>query len=98
MDPREQLIKRSIHKLDDGKVIHMLQSVLDDEVPIKPKVVRAQIWKCQLIEQVGDDLKIVDIANMDMKGNFPSRMMNMVISKMLTKGIKEITNEMAKTA
>ena len=98
MDAREQLIKRTIHRLDDGKVIHMLQSVLDDEVPIKPKVVRAQIYKCQLIEQVGDDLSIVDIASLDLKGNFPARMMNMIISKMMTKGIKEITDEMAKTA
>ena len=63
---------------------------------IKPKVVRAQMWKTQLIEQIGDDLSIVDISNMDMKGNFPSRMMNMVISKMLTKGIKEITDAMNK--
>ena len=54
------------------------------------------MWKTQLIEQIGDDLSIVDISNMDMKGNFPSRMMNMVISKMLTKGIKEITDAMNK--
>jgi hypothetical protein len=33
---------------------------------------------------------------MDMKGNFPARLMNMVISKMLTKGIKEITDALAK--
>ena len=46
MDPREQLIKRTVLKQDDGKVIHMLQSVMDDEVPIKPNVVRAQFWKC----------------------------------------------------
>lgn len=32
---------------------------------------------------------------MDLKGNFPSRMMNMVISKMLSKGIKEITDALA---
>jgi hypothetical protein len=41
MDPREQVIKRTIIKQPDGKVLHLFQSVMDDEVPIKPNVVRA---------------------------------------------------------
>ena len=34
MDPREQIIQRTIKKTDDGKTLHIIRSVLDDEFPI----------------------------------------------------------------
>ena len=47
MDAREQVIKRTVKRLEDGSVLHLLQSVLDDEFPITDGIVRAQMFKCQ---------------------------------------------------
>ena len=41
VDPREQLLRRTVIDNGDGTWIHLLQSVLDDEFPITDGVVRA---------------------------------------------------------
>jgi hypothetical protein len=40
MDAREQVLKRTIALQPDGKTIHCFQSVLIDEIPITPKLMR----------------------------------------------------------
>lgn len=83
IDPREQVIKRTVIKNDDGTYIHLLQSVLDDEFPITDGIVRAQFYKCQLIKQSAENpknMELTDISNMDLKGHFPPRMINMIAS------------------
>ena len=40
MDPRDMLVKRTIRKLENGEFLHLIQSVLDDDVPIRAGTIR----------------------------------------------------------
>ncbi len=62
-----------------------MRSVLDDEIPLKANVVRMEMMKIQELEQVGEDLKMVDVTYMDMKGYIPASMMNIVMITMISK-------------
>lgn len=93
IDMREQVIKRTVKKLDDGSWLHLIQSVLDDEFPITEGIVRAQFFKCQLLKPCEDnpkDLNVTDISNMDLKGHFPPRMLNMIATQGLSRGLPEL--------
>ena len=93
IDPREQVIKRTVKKQEDGSILHLLQSVMDDEFPIVDGVVRAQMYKCQVLRQAEDNPKdcvMTDISSMDLKGRFPARMINMIASQTLSKAFPEL--------
>lgn len=97
IDAREQVIKRTVKKLDDGSYMHLLQSVLDDEFPITDGIVRAQFYKCQIVkpsDENPNDTDVTDISSMDLKGHFPPRMINMIASQALSKGFPEIIKVM----
>lgn len=99
MSARENLIQWKRIDLNDKESMLLLASIFLDEVPITKDYVRCEFYKCQLVKQAEDnpnDLEITDVSNMDMKGSIPTRIMNSVISSMVSKGIGEITSELRK--
>ena len=88
MSTRDNLIKKTVQRIDDGSVLITFKSTGTDEVPEQPGVVRIEMFKAQLYKQDPanpDDLLIEDFTTMDMKGNFPMRIMNMMIGTMMPK-------------
>jgi len=87
---RENLVRYTRKDIGNGKTLVYLRSVLDDEISLKPNVVRMEMMKIQELEQVGEDLKLVDVTYMDMKGYIPASLMNMAMTTMISKGIASI--------
>lgn len=66
----------------------VIESTDYEGVPEIPGVVRIQMFKAVKIEQVGDDIVLTDFSNMDMKGYFPMRLMNMMVATRMPEMIK----------
>lgn len=56
-----------------------------------------KVQKIQVAPDNANDIIITDIANVDMKGYFPSRMINMVMSTAMSKALPELYSEIKKT-
>jgi len=57
------------------------------------------MFKAQLVRQDPEnpaDLLISDVSNIDMKGSFPPRLMNMALSNMMSKGLKDLSDNLKK--
>jgi len=96
---REQVIRWTREEVNATDSSLLLRSVLVDECPITDNVVRAQMFKGQIIRQHADnakDLHIVDYTNMDLKGHIPSRFINMMLSTMMPKVMAEIVAQARK--
>jgi hypothetical protein len=48
------------------------------------------MFKAMMLKQEGEDLRIVDFSNMDLKGYFPVRIMNMMMGTIMGKGIPKL--------
>lgn len=59
-----------------------------DAYPIKADVVRLEYFRCQMVEEKDGDLTTTGYSNIDFKGYFPSSLMNMIISGMISGGKK----------
>ena len=93
MSDREQLVRWTRVDLNDKEALLIIQTTSHKSKPIREDVVRAQLLKVQLLRQDEAnpaDLKITDFTTMDMKGYFPSRLMNMAMSSMISKGVSEV--------
>lgn len=93
MSDREHLIRWKRIDLENKQTLLILQTVQHKAKPIIKGVVRAQILKIQLLKQDEAnpaDMKITDFTSMDLKGYFPSRLMNMAIANMISIGILEV--------
>jgi hypothetical protein len=90
---REAVLDWKRTEINDKESLLCIQSTLLDEVPIKEKILRLQLYKCQVIRQCEEnpeDLLVTDISNFDMKGSIPTRLMNMALCTMMSKGITEL--------
>lgn len=56
-----------------------------------------KVQKIQVAPDNANDIIITDIANVDMKGYFFSRMINMVMSTAMSKALPELYSEIKKT-
>jgi hypothetical protein len=95
MSDRENLLYWKRTDINEKESTLQITSIFDDAVPVQDKYVRADMFKCQIIRQDDEDpecLYVTDVSNMDMKGNFPSRLVNMAISSMMSKGVSELNN------
>ena len=54
------------------------------------------IFKASRCRDVDGVLHLLEFSNMDMKGYFPMKMMNMFMGSMLAKGIPELKKQMTK--
>lgn len=100
MTEREQLVNFELQDIDDtdddprkGKRIICIQSINHPDFPVTPEKVRSDVFKVHMHWQAldnPDDLEYIEFFNFDLKGYMPMRMMNMVISSALSKGIRQV--------
>ena len=97
---REIVAEMRIQDVDDGKSLFFVcQSVERDDIPEHDGAVRMMYYKSIMYTQEGPDMRIVQFENMDLRGYFPSSMMNMIISQYTAdslKGFYEVLQEIEK--
>lgn len=86
--PRESLVQSNTFKLDDGKLLMIARSIERDDYPVTAECVRLEYFRAQMMMQEGDNLKCVGFSSIDFKGYFPSMLLNMIMSSMITSGKK----------
>jgi len=59
-----------------------------DKYPITDAHVRMEYFRCQVVEEKDGDLYTTGYSNVDFGGYFPSSLMNMIISGMISGGKK----------
>jgi len=53
-------------------------------------------FKCSLVKQEGEDLKLLEFSNFDMKGYFPARLINMMLGSAMITGITKFYGDLVK--
>lgn len=90
---REVVVKKSDSWLPDGSLLYSIESVDLPEEKTRPGCVRMEMFKTVLVRQdpeSPDDLWVTEYSNMDMKGYFPPRIMNMMTGAILSKGYTKL--------
>ena len=95
MTNRDSLL--SLEKIDkeDGRLLFVIRTVKrDDLMPEQEGFIRMEQCKASMSEQKGEDLHMTEFSNMNLKGYFPVRLMNMVLGSMIQAGIGQMYEKM----
>ena len=85
---RESLVQSDFIQISEKKYLLVARSILMDAYPITNDSVRLEYFRCQMVEEKDGDLHTTGYSNVDFKGYFPSSLMNMIISGMISGGKK----------
>uniref|UniRef100_A0A7S3IVQ2 START domain-containing protein n=1 Tax=Strombidium inclinatum TaxID=197538 RepID=A0A7S3IVQ2_9SPIT len=92
MSVRETIMRMKREKLEDGSWVVTMRSMEEHpKVPVNPSFIRNEMLVVRWIKENPEnpkDLDVIGFSNVDMKGYFPSRLMNMAISSMMGKAVK----------
>ena len=89
---REILVQSDFIQLEEKKYLLVARSIEMDQFPKKDDVVRIEYFRCQTVEEKDGDLHTLGFSNIDFGGYFPSSLMNMIISGMISGGKKNSYN------
>ena len=93
---RDNVVRKTEKDIGDGCTLLTIESY-DMDVPEVPGVLRMDAFvTCKLRQdpEKPEDLLVTEYSNFDMKGYFPSRIMNMVLSSILPKMQKEMREKL----
>ena len=93
---RDNVIHKTTKHLEDGSTLFTIESC-DFDVPEYPGVLRMDSFSTTKLRQdpeKPEDLLVTEYSNFDMKGYFPGRIMNMVMSSMVPKMQKELREKL----
>ena len=86
MTDRENLIHFGVTK-GEGTCHFLIKSIEHPDYPEKKGVIRMDVFKSSKITQVGNDIHLMEFSNFDMKGYFPTRLINMMMAASVQKGM-----------
>ena len=84
MSERESLISWHLRKLEDDKWMSVACSIEREDYPIDPKMIRMDIFKASMFHTKDNNLHCTEFSTFDMKGYFPMRLMNMMMSSIVS--------------
>jgi hypothetical protein len=93
---RDNVIRKTVKDIDNGCTLMTVETA-ELDVPEVPGVLRMDMFKTMKIRQdpeKPEDLLVTDYSNFDMKGYFPTRIMNMVIGSLLPKMEREMRQKL----
>ena len=64
------------------------------DYPITKKMIRVDMYSASHMYQDGDDMRFVEFAYFDMKGWFPTRLLNMMVGSMATEQMRVMIKKM----
>ena len=85
MNEREMVLKSIFKDYEGGKYLVLFHSIERDDYPIKPDKIRVNMFRGMLWWQEGDELKSTHMQQVNFKGYFPMRLMNMAIGNAVKK-------------
>ena len=88
MSVRESVIAIDMINLDDGRTFIITKAIEHPDYPITKKMIRVDVYTAGHCYQDGDDTRYLEFAYFDMKGWFPTRLMNMLIGSMASEQLK----------
>jgi len=95
MSDRENVLHWKREDINEKESLLLIHSVEREDCPIQDKFVRADMYKCQMVrqdEENPEDLYITDVTNMNPKGHLPTRLLNMALGSMMSKGVAELSS------
>ena len=78
---RESILKLSTTKHDDGKLITIISPTEHEDAPKDTGAVRMEFFAGTIWDQVGNDIHMNGVSQLDLKGYFPTMMMNQILAK-----------------
>lgn len=96
MTNRDALIEVNFSTNDKGELISIVQSIKRDSHPEVKGRIRMEMLKASRCRDTDNGLEVIEFSNMDMKGYFPMKMMNMVMGSAIAKSIPDLHKNMVK--
>ena len=84
MSMREALCAFERHDLEDGRNIFIFTSTEHPDYPVTNKLIRLDLYTAGHCFTEGENCRYQEFAYFDMKGWFPTRLMNIMIGTMAT--------------
>jgi len=81
MTMRDAVCSMVVKEVEGGKTLYISTSIDRADTPVPQGVIRMTFYDATLVEQVGDDLKLVKFGSFDLGGYFPARLINMLMAK-----------------
>ena len=97
MTNRDVVMSLDVQWQDDGSILCLSQSTTHEKYPENKDYIRMEMLKLSHFKQDGDGIAGQEFTNMDFKGYFPIKMLNMIIAATASKGIEEFAKRV-KTA
>ena len=85
MSDRDLVMHFKKEQLTDDKMLVVVKSVEHPQDPKTKGAVRMEQYKASLVETIGKDIRITEFSNINMRGYFPMRLLNMVMAQAISK-------------
>jgi len=79
MTERELLLYIGPSTTPSGLKVVVVKSIDRDDFPVKKGVIRMDYYKVSKVWEEGEDLRIIEFSNFNMKGYFPAKLINMTM-------------------
>ena len=90
MSERENVARTVFEERDDGKFFVLIHSYDRPDCPRSDSRIRIDMFKGVLFWPVENGVRNIQLQQMNMKGYFPMRLMNMAMSNAFKKQVKEV--------
>lgn len=80
MSERDAIAQMKVTRVNENQNLYISTSIEKDEYPLKKEYIRMRFYDATLVEVQGDDLKMIKFSNFDLGGNFPVRLLNMIMA------------------
>lgn len=94
MSDRDSVISMDHIQLDDGRDVFITKSEEHPDYPVTKKIIRLEMYTAGHCYQEGDALKYTEFAYFDMKGWFPTRLLNLMIGQIASSQMKTMCKKM----
>ena len=96
MSDRDVVCEVKVQKEANGDFTSIAQSIKHPDYPEVKGRIRMDFLKASRCRDTDGKLEILEFSNMDMKGYFPMKMMNMFMGSAIAKSIPELHKAMTK--
>lgn len=96
MTERENLVEIEKQELADGRTLSIARSVERPEFPRTKSSIRMDMYKASVFYEKDGDLHLTEYSNFDLGGYFPTKLLNMVMANMMSKGMGNLHSKLMK--
>lgn len=90
MNEREAVCKVVMKEVEDDKYLVIIHSYERDDHPIRDDRIRINMFRGMLFWQVEEGVRSIQLQQVNFKGYFPMRLMNMAVGNALRKQMRDV--------